>query len=289
MIKRCGDLGCVGDGYRYAGSGSATASTSPDNFICFGTTSLSECKANEEKYLYRVLGVFEDNQGNDHVRLMKYYTLPVVYQWHSINTNIDWKDSALFNGLNGSYFLTNTRYNYLQQSSWLNKISNWNWISVNTKASSEGPNYYNDYTPSNMYFHELNRSSKTSNIGEWTTVNAKIGLINTSDYCLSLGEVAKNMTTNAFHNKDVLKTGWLNPRNNAYGNPSAEYYYLEWSISRTDYDGSVYGAWMIPEEGFETYGGVAQGSISVRPHFYLESSVLYKSGTGDYTDPIIIE
>ena len=57
-------------------TGTATSGTPPDNFICFGTTSEETCKANESKYLYRIIGVFDDDSGNKHVKLIKYYSLP---------------------------------------------------------------------------------------------------------------------------------------------------------------------------------------------------------------------
>ena len=64
-----------GDGYRYTGSGAVGADTNPNNFICFGTTDKSACTANQDKYMYRVLGVFSDANGKNHVKLIKYKQL----------------------------------------------------------------------------------------------------------------------------------------------------------------------------------------------------------------------
>ena len=280
--------GLESDGYRFTGTGNAESSTTPDNFICFGTTDQTECKNNESKYLYRIIGVFEDGEGNKHAKLIKYYSLPSTQVWHSSNTDTNWEDSSLKISLNGSYFATNTAYAYMQNAEWTNKITNWTWSSVNTKtAESSGPNYYDGLSPSNMYLHEMNRSSKTSSVGVWTTPQAKVGLMYLSDYALSLGDTAKNMTTDIFTNRAALKTGWMNISNNAYETTTGEYQY-EWTMSRYGNRGSNYYAWSVDSGGYVYYHVASSLLFSVRPSFYLTSDVTYSNGTGDYTDPIII-
>ena len=74
--------GLEGDGYRFTGSGNATASTSPKNFICFGTTDKSTCTSNPSTYMYRIIGVFADEKGDNHVKLIKYTQLQTAYVWH---------------------------------------------------------------------------------------------------------------------------------------------------------------------------------------------------------------
>ena len=116
--------------------------------------------------MYRIIGVFPDNNGNQHLKLISLKQLG-AYKWNvDYVTDVAWENSDMYRGLNGSYFLTNTTYDYLQNNTWLNKIEDWTWSAVNTKTYSDSePNYYN-ITTQEMYLHEMNRSSKTSSIGQ---------------------------------------------------------------------------------------------------------------------------
>ena len=285
--------GLEGDGYRYTGSGAVGTSTNPNNFICFGTNSRSECTANQDKYMYRVLGVFSDSNGNNHVKLIKYKQLG-EYAWNADNqTDISWENSDMYKGLNGSYFLTNTTYDYLQNETWSNKIKNWTWSAVNTKTSSNsGPDYYSELTPSQIYLHEMNRSTKSSTLGEWTNPVAKIGLMYVSDYVLSLGEPSIEFDTSCSGNIKILSTGWIN----LTGNHSAE-----WSISSSGINNLQNFTWtvgapsLVMENGVpKAYGGgVLRKNVNdksiVRPVFYLTSKEAVSGGTGALDDPFILK
>ena len=273
--------GLEGDGYRYTGSGAYNSSTTPNNFICFGTNDKTECKNNEAKYMYRIIGVFEGIDGNQHLKLISLKQLG-AYAWNSSNADVNWESSTLYTGLNGSYFLTNTTYDYLQNNTWLNKIENWTWSAVNTKTSSGGPNYYNSLSPSQIYLHEMNRSSKTSSIGEWTNPTAKIGLMYASDYTLSLGSSALAITGDTYTNRATLRTGWMHQSNNDTTSRTDE-----WTLSRYgDYSGT-FRAWILYSDGFVYYNNV-NSTYGVRPVFHLKDNVKYKSGSGTYADPYII-
>jgi len=199
------DSGLEDDGLRYVGSGAYNSETTPSNFICFGTTSSEECKANEDKYMYRIIGVFQDEEGNEHLKLVKFKQLG-AYEWNLDNTEVNWKDSSLYENINGTEFLENTSYSYLQENAWLNKISNWRWTAVNTKGDSTVDYYKNSImTPSNIYLHEMNKSTKTSSIGEWTNPTGKIGLIYVSDYVLSLGDTALSITGSTSNNAELFQ------------------------------------------------------------------------------------
>ena len=278
--------GLEGDGYRFAGSFSGSlvtnSITSLSNFICFGTTDKDTCTSNPSTYMYRIIGVFVDENGDNHVKLIKYTQLSTAYAWHSSHTDADWADSDLYKGLNGSYFLTNTTYSYMQDNTWLNKITDWKWSAVNTKTyESSGPDYYDSLSPSNIYLHEMNRSAKPSTIGEWTTPTAKIGLMYASDYALSLGSTALAMTTGINTNRNTLKTGWMHQSNN---DTTASVY--EWTISRAGVSGSSFRAWYVDSAGF-IYNYYVTNTYGVRPVFYLESDVI-AVGQGALDDPYII-
>ena len=273
-----------GDGYRYTGSGAVGTSTNPDNFICFGTTDKSTCTANQDKYMYRVLGVFSDANGDNHVKLIKYKQLG-AYAWNADKAaDVSWENSDMYKELNGNYFLTNATYDYLQDTAWNNKIENWTWSAVNTQTgSNSGPNYYNSVAPSQIYLHEMNRSTKTSTVGEWTTPSAKIGLMYASDYTLSLGSSALALTTGTYTNRALLKTGWMHQSNN-----DATKSTIEWTLSRYGAYGSYFYAWCVYNDGNVQSNDVLY-TRGVRPVFYLTNDVKITSdGTGSLENPFII-
>ncbi len=278
--------GLEGDGYRYTGSGAVGTSTNPNNFICFGTNNKSECTTNQVKYMYRVLGVFSDASGDNHVKLIKYKQIG-SYAWNeNYQTDISWENSDMYKGLNGSYFLTNTTYDYLQDTTWSNKIENWTWSAVNTKTydGSNGANYYNVLTPSQIYLHETNRSTKTSTVGEWTNPVAKIGLMYTSDYTLSLGSSALAITGGTYNNRAMLITGWMHQSNNDTTKNT-----WEWTLSRNGAVSSYFRAWGVSSDGSVDIDYVANMG-AVRPVFYLTSDVkITADGDGSLDNPYILQ
>ena len=275
--------GLEGDGYRYVGSGAVGTSTNPNNFICFGTNDKATCTANQDKYMYRVLGVFSDANGENHVKLIKYKQLG-EYEWNAdFLTDISWENSNMYKGLNGSYFLTNTTYDYLQNTTWSNKIENWTWSAVNTKTwdGSNGPDYSYSLTPSQIYSHEMNRSTKTSTVGEWTTPIAKIGLMYASDYTLSLGSSALVITGSTSDNGDTLKTSWMHQSNNDTTKSIDE-----WTLSRAG--GDNFGAWYVDSDGFVNTNNVNTAN-GARPVFYLTTDAKTSGGDGSLNSPYILK
>ena len=276
--------GLEGDGYRYVGSGAVGTDTNPNNFICFGTTDKTECTANHDKYMYRIIGIFSDSSGNNHVKLVKYKQLSSTYKWNDFNGNIKWENSTLFESLNGNDYLNNTTY--IPDSSWSNRIENWTWSAVNTlTVSNSGPDYRDGLTPSQIYLHEMNKSTKTSTVGEWTTPSDKIGLMYASDYILSLGTRALAITGGTYDNRATLITGWMSPGNNDISMSASE-----WIISRVGDDGSnFFAAWFVYENGSVSSNYVGY-TCGVRPVFYLTSDVKITSdGDGSLENPYIIE
>ena len=282
QLIESGDLwqsGLEGDGYRYVGSGAVGTSTNSNNFICFGTIIKSECASNNEKYMYRILGVFADSSGNNHIKLIKYKQLEMFFSWNEDPyEDISWENSDMYKGLNGRYFLTNTTYNYLQNTKWLNKIENWTWSAVETLKYSGGPDYY-IITTQEMYLHEMNRSTKTSTVGKWTTPTGKIGLMYASDYTLSLGSSALRLGGLS----TTLKTGWMYPGNN---NTNTDV--VEWTMARMDTNSNGYKAFGVDEAGAISQFDVNE-RYAIRPVFYLTSDVTSSGGTGTLSDPFILE
>ena len=268
------------DGYRYVG-------TNPDNYVCFGYSNEEiDCdftnSTNTDLYAYRIIGIFEDEERHQHLKLIKKEALNTKYVWNADSSNdVNWENSDLYNGINSGYFLNNPTYSYMQNSNWLNKIETWDYIATNTKTyENSGPNYYDSVTLNNIYLHEMNRSSKTSSVGEWKTVNGKISLMYVSDYLLSLGRSALEYTS--YTNRTTLKTGWLHISNNDSGAPSQ----YEWTSTRCGGFDVIYYAWHVRSYGdINSYG--VNYTYSVRPVFYLTSDVTI-SGEGTTTNPYII-
>ncbi len=285
------------DGYRYVG-------TNPNNYICFGTPDKDTCTGDTDKYMYRIIGIFEDNNGNQHLKLIKKEALNTAYAWHSNNkTSTDWNESDLYKGINGSYFLINEEYSYMQDSTWADKIATWNYTMTNTKTyenyinnSVYGPDY-GSITAQQIYLHELNRSEKSNqtcyynesytancNAGEWKILNTKIGLMYVSDYALSLGNNALNYTSDLY--RGTLKTGWINLKNNDSGKPGN----WEWAMTYYGCDKSFCYTWQTSSTNGEIEVSVVHQTASVRPVFYLESDVELStnSGDGSETNPFLL-
>ena len=267
-----------GDGYRYGGSGNIGESTNPDNFICFGTTDQTACTNNPEKYMYRIIGVFLDSDGNNHVKLMKYKHLG-LYQWNSDETvDISWNKSTLYSSLNGSLFLQSNEYDYFQNTIWSNKLENWTWSAVNTQTYYHGTSYYN-IKFSQIYLNEMNRSSNTL-YSEWLNPVAKIGLMYMSDYALSIGEESLNYV--CYSNFDDLKNSWIYIANNNSNNT------YEWTISRYGVSGGIYKSWRIQNNGRISEDDVSLAGV-IRPVFYLASDVnITNEGDGSLENPFVI-
>ena len=274
--------------------------TIPNNFICFGTTSKSECTANQDKYIYRIIGVFSDSNGDNHVKLIKYKQLG-RYKWNSDKTtDVSWENSDMYKGLNGEYFLTNTTYDYMQNTTWSNIIENWTWSAVNTKTNEDLKNntsYYRS-SPTGIYLSEMHKTSTGTlcanystggavncNVGEWTTPTGRIGLMYVSDYALSLGSSALALTRPDL-NMRLLKTGWLHQSNN----DTAKYNY-EWTLAREGTRGNgTFDAWDVTNDGGVGSYSVVSDMFGVRPVFYLISDVkITDSGDGSLDNPFIIE
>ena len=287
-----------GDGYRYVGSGAVGTDTNPDNFICFGTTSKPDCTTNQDKYMYRIIGVFADKSGNNHIKLIKYKKLG-EYAWNEDpETDVSWENSDLYKGLNGNYFLTNTTYDYMQNTTWNNRIENWTWSAVNSMSyENEGDNsnpFYTFLKPLGTYINEMNLSTTIKqcisynediincNGGTWTTPSAKIGLMYYSDYTLSLGSESLKMNNN--DHCENLTTSWIHQSDN--GTVKNVW---EWTMARMGDGGNVNIIWEVPDFNDCTQGNTSDSTNIVRPVFYLTSEQELSGGDGSLNNPYILK
>ena len=278
------------DGYRFLGSSDGLV----NNYVCFGTTDNAECTANQDKYMYRIIGVFLDANGDNHVKLIKYTTIGSI-PFDSSHQKINYYDTDLYNELNGEIFLTSSYYPYMNDNFWNNKIDNWNWNIVSTNGSEyNGPSFLKSNNLSSYYIeHYIEKYSGSSckdyfgessscmpnNISEY---QFKIGLMYASDYALSLGGDYYTVSTEQYQ----LNNSWLHSLTN--GSYPADY---EWVMTAAgvDYDSNDTLAWAIDKTGKFAKISMSNTTTSVRPVFYLTSDIKVSDGDGSREYPFILE
>ena len=270
--------GAKDNSYRYAGA-------NPNNFVCFGTTA-SPCPTDN---LYRIIGVF-----GDQVKLIKYdyansnllgtngeyssttfsnnstykgqLSIINTYRWNLSGTNT-WSRSSL-NTLNlNTNFITNikeTWANKIDTTSW--KIGGNTWINIGTSV------------PSTTYKNEITNAVTTNTMDNATVYNAKIGLMYVSDYEYASSPSAWTLVG---YNSDSTK--------DYRAATASNWMYMglsEWTITRRANSTklSIY----IAPAGHIYYNEIDSDSMTIRPTFYLTSTVTYSAGTGTSSDPIRI-
>ncbi len=267
--------GFEGDGYRYTG-------TNPNNFVCFGTTDKSDCIANQDKYMYRVIGVFSDSNKKNHVKLIKHSFLSDHLAYTSVKSKIingpeDFKDlivDEIFDNINESYFLTNANYNYFSNDLWISKIQ----TNLNQKCSTYTQtngftvdNLYDNYSSEYIYNYERFHCTKSG---------YTVTLMNLSDFILADGSDALNYktTNNTVINNDSWISSWNEP---------------EWTNAKmgarlVNQVNSVYTPAAYSVGGNKLYINSSY-AIAVRPVFSLINEVKFSNGTGTADNPFILE
>ena len=270
--------GAGDNSYRYAGSSDTT-----NNFVCFGTDA-STCPTDN---LYRIIGVFDDQvklikydyakssllgTDGDYINTYSGTTLSGTnkgentkeeigaYCWNcsngSTSTNT-WSSSRLNK--------TNLNTNFISNigTTWANKIATHTWIVGGNTSANIGT----EVAPT-VYKNEITSPATD------TKYTAKIGLMYASDYGYSASPSAWEITIDYYDDSSVTSANWMYMG------------LLEWMISPLT-DSSVNSLYIF-------YNGDVgpirvNGNDAVRPVFYLDSSVKYKSGEGTQSSPMIIE
>lgn len=159
------------DGHRYVGE-------DPKNYICFGTDSKKSCLQNKDKYLYRVIGIFDGS-----VKLIKYSDTEKL-SWASSS----WETSNIYKSISKDSF-----YNDIN-AAWQEKIREWDYR--NLKINSL------DTTASAIYNQEISAS----------VTKANVGLMYLSDYYLSTAATS----TNCISDNETCAKSWLNNDKNEW-------------------------------------------------------------------------
>ena len=198
--------------------------------------------------LYRIIGVF-----GDEVKLIK-STSYGSYAWNSSDSNV-WNSTtkpSIRTTLNSTF------YNSLDET-WQDKIVSHDW-KVN------GVDWSSTYVAKQFYNDELENSASVVD-------KMKIGLLYVNEYGFAASSNYWTTAIYSYDNSTLRSNNWL---------------YLgtdEWTISRLpSYDNLAYT--------FNANGRISNSGATykrvIRPTFYLNSDVLYISGTGTSSDPIRI-
>ncbi len=234
--------------YRYQGV--QDANNNVNNYICFGTTNKNTCVNDTDKYMYRIIGITSNGQ----MKLIKKEALNTAYRW-SATTNINWPNSELFAGLNGSYFLTNTDY---VPSTWENRIVVSDWHYVDTT----------NFSIATIGDTELNGPA----------TNAKIGLMYVHDVNYSIPNPNNNQNDS---------TSWIYMSKNDSGAPTPVER-RELLITRANNGFINILSFDTAHIAWTQYSSNMTNLYAVRPVFFLNSSETIASGSGTIADPYIL-
>ena len=241
--------------YRYAG-----ASDKVNNFVCFGSTE-TPCPTDN---LYRIIGVFDNKVGENHteqrVKLIK--STSVGNQvWDSSDTNT-WSTSSLNTYLNNEFINTfdETTKGKIAETSW--KVGGNTATNISRQPAKTA--YQNEVV-----------EPRPGAYSTETEYKKEIGLMYASDYGFAAAPSAWTSTLYDYDGKAIKSANWM---------------YLgsfEWTMSRSANNSS--GAFRVNASGFITAStSDVTNARGVRPVFSLLSSIIYKSGTGTQSDPILI-
>ena len=226
----------------------------------------------------------------------------------------NWSNNDVYKRLNGTsangnpVFINNTRYNYMVDGNdWYSKIENHNWKYgrlMIEQTNSNGINVYetenawNDYIPAKiglMYLHDYylaydsNRNWKTNyDASSWihfvnnkNTTGANLEWI-LPDYNVDSIPCAKTDFENA------LCTGALCGQKVCMSIDAGMCWQPDdFFYSETDCDLLI--SWVIGSVGMRDMPESYKTTGTLRPTFYLSSTVTIKSGIGSITDPYIIQ
>ena len=169
--------------YRFKG-------TDVNNYICFGTSKKNECTENLDVYMYRIIGVDENNQ----LKLMKQEVLKENLQWYSNSDDyVSWPDSFIYEYINDientNNYLKNTTY---VPTGWENKIATYAWKYGYTSDLGTMNGYDSNY----YYEKELAFSD---------IVNAKIVLPYIHDLYFSSSNNSTTLSNSWINESDIIK------------------------------------------------------------------------------------
>ncbi len=276
------------NGLRYEGA-------DPNNYICLDNKTSGTCSSSS--LLFRIIGLFDEDTSSDGTnssgtkKLLKVidtnnYGGTSGKYWNSAGTN-NWSTASLKTELNGTYLTT-----LLGTLNVNGKLSSG---IVNAKWHLGGANLSNanTLTSAGIYKEERNMSAIYS--GNPSNIFAKVGLMYPSDYGYA---TVGGSTTNKLGCRNKSLVDWISSlyndcKNNdwLFTSQSSFVNEVEWLLSPYSSDSSY--ASYLSSVGYVglIYSEIISGYVdadlfSVRPTFYLDSSILkIVGGTGTSTNP----
>ena len=276
------------NGIRYEGA-------DPNNYICLDNQKEGSCS--NGSLLFRIIGLFNEDTSSDgstsagSKKLLKIidtnnYGGTSGKYWNSAGTN-NWSTASLKTELNGTYLTT-----LLGTLNVNGKLSSG---IVNAKWHLGGANLSNadTLTSAGIYKEERNMSAIYS--GNPSNIFAKVGLMYPSDYGYATvgGSTANKLDCRNKSLADWISSLYNDCKNNdwLFTSQSSFVNEVEWLLSPYSSDSSY--ASYLSSVGYVglIYSEIISGYVdadlfSVRPTFYLDSSILkIVGGTGTSTNP----
>ena len=287
--------GAGDNSYRYAGA-------NPNNYVCFGS---NETTCPEEN-LYRIIGVFDKS-----VKLIKYdYATSEMLGTNGLySEDVEITNFSNYKGSLNNIAMFKTAYDSslaYNNETMIIKLSNHkgslaagdpcgDTITANIKFTSLGEinlntnfvNYLSDSFKTkiknnswiiNMFINSA-YSDTVQNIfliehaSDGIAYEAKIGLMYASDYGYASNPNLWTMTMDNYTDTNIGLNNWM-------------YMGVEENII-TDYH-SPCNRIIISSNGSLDFISSSMVTTAIRPAFYLEPSVIYKSGLGTKDSPIIL-
>ena len=240
---------------RYIG----TYSQIKNNYICFGTSNISTCTGDKDKYMYRIIGIQAEDDDTvelkqNQLKIIK--ATPVkengslkTIAWATNNSSdIDWDNAS-----NTVRPYLNTTFLSTIDTTWKGIISNPKWYIGDDKQATSTTGITNEKK-------------------KQTTGNYQVGLMYASDYYNSW---SYGSNTNS----------WLHIIRGTSSSSTYSSQY-EWTMTRYGLYDSYYWAWYV-DTGSSLSTFRVDVTIAVRPVFYLSSNIKL-SGEGTEDSPFII-
>ena len=266
------------DEYRYYGA-------NPNNYICLDKEGQSTCP---DRGLYRIIGsIYEENAGTNLIKVIKATPLTdgttstfswdykVINRKGSFNNN--WPSSTLMALLNSDAWWSNNSGSYYNNDTTATTVNftNKGLTEIAQNMINESLYYLgswntNDIKTAEMYGHERGKTTYSGNALSW---KGKIGLMYPSDYGYAAGNDCAMGTVLYYYNGECSNREWLYRSDNS-----------EWTL--TPYASDANSVWNV-STGIVAYTDAFLPS-TVRPVFYLISSVSISSGDGSLNNPYIL-
>ena len=287
--------GAGDNSYRYAGA-------NPNNYVCFGS---NETTCPEEN-LYRIIGVFDKS-----VKLIKYdYATSEMLGTNGLySENVEIANFSNYKGSLNNIAMFKTAYDSslaYNNETMIIKLSNHkgslavgdpcgdtttanikftslgeinlntnfvNYLSDNFEAKIKNSSWIINEFDSSSWFTAVQNIFLVEHASDGITYEAKIGLMYASDYGYASNPNLWTMTMDNYTDTNIGLNNWM-------------YMGVEENII-TDYH-SPCNRIIINSNGSLYFSSSSMVTTAIRPAFYLEPSVIYKSGLGTKDSPIIL-